>query len=278
MLPDHFSPDERVNLAVFAALTVLAWIRPSKWVSRRAATGLGLAGIAIVFATRFADPIVGAAAAQIVRDWFPAALLLFVYWQAGQFRQPPSERFQSILVSLDLGLLPVGSVNTPFLGGIVENYFEFAYLFCYPFVPLGIAALYATHHREYVTEYWYAVLPSAYLCYVLVAFVRVLPPRLLGAREGAPQQRHASGIRRFNLWILNRASIQVNTFPSAHVAASMAASFVILRAMPVVGTVFLIVATSIAIGAVIGRYHYAIDAFAAILWAAIVFWLTRPMS
>lgn len=70
----------------------------------------------------------------------------------------------------------------------------------------------------------------------------------------------------------------MNTFPGAHVASTMAASFVILRVAPTIGIAFLVVAISIAIGAVIGRYHYAADAVAAVLWAAIVYWVTGRIA
>jgi membrane-associated phospholipid phosphatase len=62
-----------------------------------------------------------------------------------------------------------------------------------------------------------------------------------------------------NLYILRHASIHLNTFPSAHVAATIGASLVLMRWVPVVGVLFLLISLSIAAGAVLGRYHYALD-------------------
>ena len=69
-----------------------------------------------------------------------------------------------------------------------------------------------------------------------------------------------AGVRRLNQWLVRRASIQANTFPSAHVAGTMSAALVMMLLMPVAGWVFLGVALVIAAGAVLGRYHYLADA------------------
>ena len=85
--------------------------------------------------------------------------------------------------------------------------------------------------------------------------------------------RRPSKMRVLNLWILRHASIQVNTFPSAHVAATIGASLALLRLVPLAGLVFLWVSMSIAVGAVVGRYHYAADALIGAGLAAAVFLL-----
>jgi membrane-associated phospholipid phosphatase len=76
-----------------------------------------------------------------------------------------------------------------------------------------------------------------------------------------------------NLFIVRTASIRWNTFPSAHVAVSMAAGLALLRLAPVVGVIYLWLTLSISVGAVVGRYHYALDAFTGAALAATIFTL-----
>jgi membrane-associated phospholipid phosphatase len=71
-----------------------------------------------------------------------------------------------------------------------------------------------------------------------------------------------STIRQLNLAVLNRASVQWNTFPSGHTAASLATAFAVGLYMPLAGVVLGVIALSIAAGSVVGRYHYAADAIA----------------
>jgi membrane-associated phospholipid phosphatase len=80
----------------------------------------------------------------------------------------------------------------------------------------------------------------------------------------------AGRVRAFNLWILERGSIQANTLPSAHVAIAGACALSLLRLGPLwAGAVFLWIAVSIALGAVSGRYHYALDAILGFVVAGI---------
>jgi hypothetical protein len=262
--------DEWIHLITFTLFAILAWIRPLSRRARAGATAFGAAGICLVLGVYHAHEFAGTRVASVFRDWIPALLMLFVYWQAGQFRSTPDQDFEAWLLHLDKKFFPrFTGDGRPWFSGPASGYFELAYLFCYPLVPLGIGVLYVTHHRSAVGAYWAAVLPATYLCYILLPFVQALPPRLLA--PGNESSAATGWIRTLNLWVLGRASIQVNTFPSAHVASTMAASFVLLRVAPLAGVVFLVIAISIAIGAVAGRYHYAIDALTATAVSAVVF-------
>ena len=77
------------------------------------------------------------------------------------------------------------------------------------------------------------------------------------------------GVRRLNQLIACRASIQANTIPSGHAAGALAAALVVLSVAPAIGMVFLVLAVSIAIASVFGRYHYAVDSLLGILVAVI---------
>ena len=74
-----------------------------------------------------------------------------------------------------------------------------------------------------------------------------------------------------NLAVLNRASVQWNTFPSGHTAASLATALVVWSYMPAAGIVLAVLAVSIAAGSVAGRYHYAADAVAGAIAAILAF-------
>ena len=74
-----------------------------------------------------------------------------------------------------------------------------------------------------------------------------------------------------NLAVLDRASVQWNTFPSGHTAASVATALAVASDMPLAGVVLGVVAVSIAAGSVVGRYHYAADALAGVAVAIVAF-------
>ena len=71
--------------------------------------------------------------------------------------------------------------------------------------------------------------------------------------------------------MLDRASVQWNTFPSGHTAASVATALAVGSSIPLAGIVLGVVAVSIAIGSVVGRYHYTADAITGALVAVLAF-------
>jgi membrane-associated phospholipid phosphatase len=146
---------------------------------------------------------------------------------------------------------------------------EIAYLFCYPLVPLGLAVLYVAGLRQYANVFWFVVLVSTYICYAITPFVPALPPRSI-AGEQIPSLAPNVG-RVFNRWILRHGSIHAISFPSAHVASSLATALVLLWFVPLAGLVFLFIAVCIAVAAVVGRYHYALDVLLGALTALVVF-------
>jgi membrane-associated phospholipid phosphatase len=263
---------EWLNLGYFSFFLVFAWVRPLG-AERRLRVGLiGAAGLGLTLAAVVSPDYFSPRWSILLRDWLPVPLMLMAYWQAGQFFERPSPRLQTLLEDLDRRWLGSFAENPP--RGWLGAYLEFAYLFCYPVVPLALGTLYFGGLGTFADEFWRVVLPASYACYAMVPFFQTLPPRVREesrAFGAAGQPRGPLGV--LNLFILERASIHANTFPSAHVAASVGAALAVLRHLPWAGAVFLWIAASIAAAAVLRRYHFALDVLAGALVAAIAFFL-----
>src|SRR6201984_1298344 len=268
---------EWIQIAFAIGIGLLAWMRPLETRRRLRIALLAAIVPAAILTTRFA---LNGFAGSVVRDWLPATLLLIPYWQAGQFFTGPDERIQKWLAQTDEKALHhvlrriVGSSES----GGWARYFERAYLMCYPLVPIGMAALYLGHHRAAADFYWIVVVLASDICFAVTIFVPALPPRLVPGQT-AEFGVAANDVRKLNLEVLNRGSIQAITFPSAHVASTTAVALVLIRFLPVTGAIFLVIAASIAIGAFLGRYHYfldvavgALEAAAVFLFCLLVFW------
>jgi membrane-associated phospholipid phosphatase len=262
---------EVINLLFFSFYTGLLQFRrlPAKAAIR--ASLIGGAGIALSIAPLIGGGSLSPLARSVVRDWLPGPLLLMAYWHVGSFVGAPNQKVQDWLDSIDHAVVGrmLSLLHTRRNWALVEAYFEVAYLLCYPLVPFGLGVLYLLHMGRRADMFWEAVLPPTYLCYGLVPFLQTLPPWLVSASDAV--ELKPARLRSLNLWILSRASIRANTLPSAHVAASLAASLVLVEFTPLIGAVFLVVSLSIAVGAVICRYHYIVDAIGGILLASLCF-------
>jgi len=262
---------EWLNLAYFFFFVFLAFVLPLNSMQRRRVLSIGASAIFLLVATVTLDEAVHSPETTVFRNFLPAVLMVFAYWQSGQFYLRPNLWLQERLHNLDreiAGFLDRFRFNIRFKMWI-DTYLEIAYLFCYPMVPLGVAVFYLMKLEPHAQEFWTIVLPPSYICYALVAFAQTHPPRVL---EGSGSQKPGS-IRKFNMGIIQHTSIQINTFPSAHAASSMAVALALIQFVPVAGWIFLWVAISIAIAAAAGRYHFTADVVLgtaiALIWFAI---------
>jgi membrane-associated phospholipid phosphatase len=83
-------------------------------------------------------------------------------------------------------------------------------------------------------------------------------------------------LARLNRVLLGRLSHNRTTFPSGHVAVSAAGALSVFAVSPVAGAALTAVALAIAMGAISGRYHYAIDVIAGIgvgVAVGVIVWL-----
>ena len=259
---------EWIQIAFAIGIGLLAWMRPLEMRRRLRIALLAVIVPAAILIARFAFH---GLAGSVVRDWLPAALLLIPYRQAGQFFTGPDERIQKRLAEMDENVLRrlqriIGSNEN----GGWARYFETAYLMCYPLVPIGLATLYLGHHRAAADFYWIVVVLASDICFAVTIFVPAMPPRLVPGRT-TEFAVAANEVRKLNLEVLNRGSIQAITFPSAHVASTTAVALVLTRFLPLTGAIFLVVAVSIAIGAFLGRYHYFLDVVLGAIEATAVF-------
>lgn len=214
------------------------------------------------------------APAEIPRDWVPLVYVLLGYWMPGLLVTDTNRRFEQRLLMLDYRLFGQNaSAIEQRVPRRLIHVLELAYLFCYPMIPLGLASLYAAGLRAESDRFWTAVFVAVLACYGVLPLLPTRPPRAV-ERERAES---SGAIRRLNLKVLGVASIQLNTFPSGHAAASVATALAVGARLPVVGVALGLLALGITIGSVVGRYHYAADAAAGALLGIAGFLVSRQV-
>jgi membrane-associated phospholipid phosphatase len=266
---------ERILLGFLSYLSVAALLFPLDRRQRLSVIALNaLAGSMTVAIARHGNPARSPFLAA-TRDWIPSILILVAYRESGLFFTPdPTHHFDYVFIGFDDFIL-----KNPWIVRVLEGsapwlqrYLELSYFLCYPIVPLGLASLYlvrrgpvpaSTATRPYgpaMEHFWTAVLLASFTCYLLFPLFPLAPPRELF--NDVPGPRVAPLLRGMNHWLLGRYAVGASLFPSAHVAATTAMALVIRRYLPRFGWLFVIVAVSIALATVYGRYHYALDALA----------------
>ncbi|MEE2636846.1 MAG: phosphatase PAP2 family protein [Acidobacteriota bacterium] len=215
---------------------------------------------------------------RVTRDWIPGVYLLQGYWMCGLFFERPMRAVEARLLKLDRWCLdrmrlPVLVRHAP---RVALELIELAYLSTYPLVPATLGLVYAAGAENQVDRYWTTVLLAAFACYGLLPWVQTRPPRSI---EGSgPVDERGLWLRKLNQVVLDRASVQVNTLPSGHVATALAAALATGEVLPAQLPWLLTLATAITISTVVGRYHYTIDTVLGVGTGIVAWRLARAIT
>lgn len=249
------------SLVFFVYVLAVAPLLPG--LTRRArilAAAGSFAGLAIAVGAHLAPP------APLLHDWLvPPVLLLLGYWTSGLLFAAPMPRVEAALWAVDtwLKVEPAARATPRWLAHVLEA----AYVGVYLLVPLALVIHVAFTGRPDPERFWTVILITDFVCFAFLAWIQTRPPRALSTF-----QPWNTAVRRFNLRLLGSTSIQANTFPSGHAAEGVAAALLVLAAPWPISAAVAVAALLVSAGAVLGRYHYAADAFAG--WAvALVVWM-----
>lgn len=243
----------------FLYAAVLALVMRGLAPRRRAGALVGaVAGAALTGAA------MAVAEGSIARDWLlPPAVLLTAYWASGCLFVAPQPAVERAFMAVDRALhVREGARRTPrWLAWCLEA----AYCGVYALVPAALALHLLLAGSPDVDRFWTAVLLVDFICFAWLPWIQTRPPRALESE--APWE---SPIRSLNVRVLGATSIQVNTFPSGHAAEGLAAALLVMGTpLPVVALMF-IAAFAVSAGAVLGRYHYFVDALSGWIVALVV--------
>ena len=218
--------------------------------------------------TIFVDIIVIAGSSvvsvQVLRDWLPALVILLAYFVTGAFFVAPSSRVEAGLKGWDDRL--IGRRRGEGLPPVVRLYLDLVYDACFLMIPAGFAVLVWTGHSALADRYWTLVSVAEFLAFGTLPWLQARPPWAIETSRKTDD----TAIRRFSLFWVHHTSIRANTFPSGHASASLAVALALWPVVPWSAAVFGALAVSIALGSVVGRFHYAIDAITGLVLALVI--------
>lgn len=252
---------EWLSVGYFAVMSAAAWARPLPMRRRIEICAVGIPACALVFA-------VAHAGSSLLRDWAPPLAILAAYYVSGRFFVHPSVPFESWLMAGDRRWLGDPATRFARWPRPLLAYLEVVYMGCFLLVPAGFLLLAMTGRAAMADRYWTMVLAAEYGAFAPLALVPTRPPWALEKKpELAGRAVHQAAEQ-----MVRQFTIQANTFPSGHVAGSLAVAFAVIGAMPWAGAVLLGLAVSISLACIVGRYHYVVDVIAGAA-LALVIWI-----
>jgi membrane-associated phospholipid phosphatase len=208
---------------------------------------------------------------RFLGDWYPMLLLPALYAEIGVLTL--SAGFQNDLLIQRLETWVFGSQisyrwirESPDL--LTSWMLHACYLAYYPILYASPFALWIVGRRDASRHTILGIMATFYLCYIVFLFFPVAGPRY--AFEAAHNAATNVGPARFAAWLLDRGDSWGAAFPSSHVAASVVATGMALRYWRAVGLVLLPFTIGLTLAVVYGQFHYAVDALAGLMVAALM--------
>ena len=218
-------------------------------------------------------------AVSMVRDWLPIGFILLAYREMGWFAPSHhSYELEQGWIVWDRLLLNDWRLRAAieFLGPLLPAILELSYTLVYAVGPFSVAILYLCSRRAKVDQFLFTFVLGTVLSYAFYPYFPSEPPRAVFPDADMPQV--VTLFRRFNLWILSGGGIHTSVFPSGHVSHAFAAAFAMQRVLPDkkwAGRSLFVLAVSICIATVYGRYHYAVDGLAGLAIAVLALVVTK---
>jgi membrane-associated phospholipid phosphatase len=220
--------------------------------ARRAViTAVSLALVALIVAVpRTVSPA--------LRDWAPFLYVSVAYYLTGYLFIAPSEHLEAWLLKWDHRWLGDPTTRFAHWPWWLVAYLDVIYTGCALLLPGGFAALALTGHSSSANRYWTMVLAADLGAFAPLSVFQTRPPW----RIEKPAVLAASRLHGLASFVVKNATTGANTFPSGHVAVTIAVAVGVMSALPLLGGFLLVIAASIAVACVVGRYHYTVDVIA----------------
>jgi membrane-associated phospholipid phosphatase len=257
---------EWIAFLYFLYLAVVCWLRPRPLSRRRAVTAVSAGFLALIWVAATRLP-------PVARDWAPLVYVSAAYYVTGWLFVRPSEGLESWLLAWDRRLLGNPTERFAAWPAAFVAYLEIVYMMCFLLLPGGLAVLILTGQSARANHYWTMVLAADLGAFAPLSVFQTRPPWLVESRAVLAD----NSVHRLTSYFVENATIRVNTFPSGHVAVSLAIAAALVDRMPVTGAILFALAASVSLGAVVGRYHYVIDILTGAILAAVV-WLVVAVT
>lgn len=242
---------EWVALLYFLYLGIVCWLRPVPQVRRLLMTSIAVVQIGVIWSIARDTP-------SYVRDWAPFFYVSVAYYLTSYLFVAPSPTLEAWLLKLDRRWFGDPTIRFCQWPWWVIAYLDVIYMLCFALLPAGFAALALTGHSFRANRYWTMVLGADLGAFAPLAVFQTRPPWQIER----PAVLAASRVHRFATYFVKNATTGVNTFPSGHVAVTIAVALGVISSLPLVGALLLVCAASISVACVVGRYHYAVDVLA----------------
>ncbi len=205
-----------------------------------------------------------------LRDWAPLLVLLVLYSEMPQLIRAAGhdQLMDPQVIAWEgrmFGSQPAQAWATRWPSRGVSEILHAAYLSYYGIIFIVPIALYRRAQRLEFHAAVFALMSTFVVCFALYIVFPVAGPRYLWPATSAPGPARA-----FTIWLLEARSSRGTAFPSSHVAVAVTQTIIAARYFGMKAVLIGLPTTGLALGAIYGGFHYAVDVIAGAVVGALV--------
>jgi membrane-associated phospholipid phosphatase len=210
-------------------------------------------------------------AGRLLGEFYPLVVVVALYAHVGLVNAARGvahdavvQRWEQALFGAQPSLEWIRAFPVPWWSSLLHG----AYLSYYVVLAASPLGLWASGRRGAARHALLLVMVTFYACYAAFLVFPVAGPRYFFP----PADNAATRVplARLTHWLLERGSAWGAAFPSSHVAVALVAAAAAWRGWRPLGAALVPAALLLSLGTVYGQLHYAVDALAGALLAAVV--------
>ena len=207
-----------------------------------------------------------------LRSWAPLLALLFLYSEMPMLIRVAghADLFDATVIRWErtlFGSQPAleWAIRWPALW--LSETLHLAYLAYYPMIFAVPAALYFTTRGAEFSEAVFVLMLAFIVCFLCYIAFPVAGPRYSWATTSAAPRGPA---RSLVVWLLESRSSRGTAFPSSHVAVAVTQALLAFRYFGRKGVILASLTFGLALGAVYGGFHYAVDVITGLVIGCVI--------
>lgn len=213
-----------------------------------------------------------------LRNWIPVIAIPILYAEAPNIIAAAGHvtMQDAAIVRLELWMFggnPSSGLALAWPWASLSELLHASYLSYYALILSVPAALQQAGRQRDFSRAVFTLLLTFTVCFLIFVAFPVEGPRYRGGAD-APHGM----VRAATLWLLENGSSRGTAFPSSHVAVAVTQTILAMYFFGARGAWLALVTTGLALGAVYGGFHYAVDVVAGALLGAMTAWLGLSLS
>jgi len=277
---NNLNPVDKIVVAYFLIISILALIFNSNLENWWIYVIVHFGGILLIFLIN-SEKFKHNRIAKVINDFYIIPAFIFIYNEIGTLHVLLFQnRFDYLIISLEekiFGMHPAIEFAEWINNVYISELLHLGYI-SYFLLILVLPLILYLHDKKYEFRIsLFGITFTFFICYLIFIIFPVAGPRVTFSEVYGPDSVPSFIARAVVFFIFDRLEIDAGAFPSSHVAVAIVILLFARKYEKKVFYVFIPFVILLIFGTVYGRFHYAVDSIAGLIFGFITFYASQKV-